>query len=133
MRNIHKALIAVFCSGIFITGIGKVYPYIRAHTLLNALQGRIDDRPLRTIGTAAPTYQYKMACEIHAGFSSVSQICAKHTSVFMAFQIDGYRLDLHGLCRVCREFRRRLRGRIHRKCGDGYRKHEYCLFHCVRY
>lgn len=24
----------------------KVYPYIRAHTLLNALQGRIDDRPL---------------------------------------------------------------------------------------
>ena len=31
---------------VFITGIGKVYPYIRAHTLLNALQGRIDDRPL---------------------------------------------------------------------------------------
>jgi len=31
---------------VFITGIGKVYPYVRAHTLLNALQGRIDDRPL---------------------------------------------------------------------------------------
>ncbi len=31
---------------VFITGIGKVYPYIRAHTLLNALQGRIDDRSL---------------------------------------------------------------------------------------
>lgn len=31
---------------VFITGIGKVYPYIRAHTLLNALQGRIDDHPL---------------------------------------------------------------------------------------
>ncbi|WP_428859315.1 DUF1788 domain-containing protein [Bifidobacterium dentium] len=31
---------------VFITGIGKVYPYIRAHTLLNMLQGRIDDRPL---------------------------------------------------------------------------------------
>lgn len=31
---------------VFITGIGKVYPYIRAHTLLNTLQGRIDDRPL---------------------------------------------------------------------------------------
>lgn len=31
---------------VFITGIGKVYPYIRAHALLNTLQGRIDERPL---------------------------------------------------------------------------------------
>lgn len=28
---------------IFITGAGKVYPYIRTHALLNSLQGRIDD------------------------------------------------------------------------------------------
>lgn len=31
---------------VFLTGVGKVYPYIRAHTLLNTLQGRIDDCPL---------------------------------------------------------------------------------------
>ncbi|OZG60568.1 hypothetical protein BLEM_1764 [Bifidobacterium lemurum] len=31
---------------LFITGVGKVYPYVRAHTLLNTLQGRIDDCPL---------------------------------------------------------------------------------------
>ena len=31
---------------VFITGVGMVYPYVRAHTLLETLQGRIDDCPL---------------------------------------------------------------------------------------
>jgi hypothetical protein len=31
---------------VFITGVGKVYPYIRAHTLLETLQGRIENCPL---------------------------------------------------------------------------------------
>lgn len=31
---------------VFLTGVGAVYPYVRAHTLLNTLQGRIDDWPL---------------------------------------------------------------------------------------
>lgn len=31
---------------VFITNVGAVYPYIRAHTLLETLQGRIDDCPL---------------------------------------------------------------------------------------
>mgnify|MGYP002518824836 CR=1 FL=1 len=31
---------------LFLTGVGKVYPYIRAHVLLNKLQGRIDDCPM---------------------------------------------------------------------------------------
>lgn len=31
---------------VFITGIGAVYPYVRGHTLLNNLQGRIEDSPL---------------------------------------------------------------------------------------
>lgn len=31
---------------VFITGVGKVYPIVRAHMLLEMLQGRIDDCPL---------------------------------------------------------------------------------------
>ena len=31
---------------IFITGVGAVYPYVRAHTLLNTLQGMIEDIPV---------------------------------------------------------------------------------------
>ena len=31
---------------VFITGVGSVYPYVRAHTLLENLQGCIDDCPL---------------------------------------------------------------------------------------
>lgn len=31
---------------VFVTGIGAVYPYVRGHTLLNNLQGRIEDSPL---------------------------------------------------------------------------------------
>lgn len=31
---------------VFVTGIGAVYPYVRGHTLLNNLQGRIDGSPL---------------------------------------------------------------------------------------
>ena len=31
---------------VFLTGIGAVYPYVRGHTLLNNLQGRIERSPL---------------------------------------------------------------------------------------
>ena len=31
---------------VFVTGIGAVYPYVRGHTLLNNLQGRIESSPL---------------------------------------------------------------------------------------
>lgn len=31
---------------LFITGVGAVYPYVRAHTLLNTLQGLVDGKPV---------------------------------------------------------------------------------------
>lgn len=31
---------------LFITGVGAVYPYVRAHTLLNTLQGLVDGMPV---------------------------------------------------------------------------------------
>lgn len=31
---------------VFVTGIGAVYPYVRGHTLLNNLQGRVENSPL---------------------------------------------------------------------------------------
>src|SRR5699024_10970888 len=31
---------------VFITGVGKIYPFVRSHTILNNLQERIDKLPL---------------------------------------------------------------------------------------
>ena len=31
---------------VFLTGVGQTYPYVRAHTLLETLQGKVEDKPL---------------------------------------------------------------------------------------
>lgn len=31
---------------VFLTGVGQTYPYVRAHTLLETLQGQVEDKPL---------------------------------------------------------------------------------------
>jgi len=46
IERIVKDTRKVEANVVFITGVGKVYPFVRSHTILNSLQEKMDDIPV---------------------------------------------------------------------------------------